>query len=34
MCIYVNILPDRCQGEREMLTPAPGMIDHKPVQAN
>lgn len=28
MCICVNILPDSCQGDREMLTPAPGMIDH------
>lgn len=28
MCIYVNILPDCCHGDREMLTPALGMIDH------
>lgn len=28
MCIYVNILPDCCQRDREMLTPAPAMIEH------
>ncbi len=28
MCIYVNILPDCCQGDGEMLTPAPSVIDH------
>lgn len=28
MCIYVNILPDWCQGDREMLTPAQAMIDY------
>lgn len=27
-CMYVNILPDACQGDREMLTRASSMIDY------
>lgn len=34
MGIYVNILPDRCHRDREMLTPASGTIGRWPVQAN
>lgn len=34
VCIYVNILPDCCQEDREILTAALGLIDHLPLQAN
>jgi len=34
VCICVNILPDCHRGDTEMLTAAPGMTDHYPVQAN
>lgn len=34
MCIYVNILPECSQEDRVMITPALGMTDLEPVQAN